>query len=156
MIALAENGSVPYPENMRVDNAHWSYFMPWNGEFTMPVNGSNDNTAADWDLIMNDDYIITLESMPDWENYIPMEIEDNKTVQALVYPTMVKDAVYVACPSESYSIYVTDIGGRLIHFIPAVNGTTAVSCGSWETGVYYLSVITRDGRKTFPIIRVKL
>ena len=155
MIALAENGSIPYPEKMQVDNANWSYFMPWNGEFTMPINGSNDNTAADWDLIMNDDYIITLENMPGWENYNPTEVEDNKAVQALVYPTRVKDAVYVICPDTRYSIYVTNVGGRLIHFFPAISETSTISCSDWDSGIYFISVITDNGQRTFPAIKVK-
>ena len=66
MIALSENGSVPYPENMKADGANWSYFMPWYREFV-----TQSNSAADWNKIMNDNYVITLESMPGWDKYNP-------------------------------------------------------------------------------------
>jgi Beta-mannanase len=70
MIALAENGSVPYPENLKADGASWSYFMPWYGKYT---NSSKHNVASDWNKIMNDSYVITLEGMPDWDSYTPSD-----------------------------------------------------------------------------------
>jgi mannan endo-1,4-beta-mannosidase len=148
MIALAENGSIPYPENIQIDNANWLYFMPWYGEYVR-----NDNTAADWHLIMNDDYIITLEDMPGWGNYIYTAVENNRAVRALVYPTVVKDTVYVVCSDFPYWVLVADAGGRLIHFAPAVSETTAISCGGWESGIYYISVINEAGKRTFRVIR---
>nr|AGS52097.1 mannan endo-1,4-beta-mannosidase [uncultured bacterium contig00029] len=66
MIALTENGSVPYPENLIDDGAGWSYFMPWYREWT---NSPTHNVASDWDKIMNHEYVITLEDMPGWNNY---------------------------------------------------------------------------------------
>jgi len=66
IIALSENGSVPYPSNMKADGAGWSYFMPWYGNFV-----TQSTPAAAWNTIMNDSYTITLESMPGWDNVIP-------------------------------------------------------------------------------------
>ena len=153
IITLSENGSVPYPDEMQTDNANWSYFMPWYGGYARPVSGSNDNIAADWKLIMNDDYIITLEDMPGWENYTYTGIRDNTIAQTLVYPTMVKDAVYVVCPDFPYSVLVVDAGGRLVYFAPAVSETTTISCSGWEKGVYYISVINSNEKRTFRVIR---
>jgi len=68
IITLSENGSVPYPSNMKADGAGWSYFMPWYGNFV-----TQSTPAAAWNTIMNDSYTITLESMPGWDNYNPNE-----------------------------------------------------------------------------------
>jgi len=70
IIALAECGSVPYPDSMAADGANWSYFMPWYGDYTMD-GWAHDNTAADWKSIMNNDYVITLDKMPGWANFVP-------------------------------------------------------------------------------------
>jgi len=67
IITLSENGSVPYPSNMKADGAGWSYFMPWYGNFV-----TTSTPAAAWNTIMNDDYTITLESMPGWDKYNPV------------------------------------------------------------------------------------
>jgi mannan endo-1,4-beta-mannosidase len=64
IIALAENGAIPYPDSLINDGAEWSFFMPWYGDFTTDVN-----TSADWNYIMNHNYVITLEGMPGWDNY---------------------------------------------------------------------------------------
>jgi mannan endo-1,4-beta-mannosidase len=68
IITLSENGSVPYPDDMKADGAGWSYFMPWYGDYTMD-GWAHDNTAADWKKIMKNDYVITLDKMPGWANY---------------------------------------------------------------------------------------
>nr|AMO13189.1 glycoside hydrolase [uncultured bacterium] len=72
MIALSENGSVPYPENLQADGASWSYFMPWYGDFVTQAN-----TAVDWNKIMNDSYVITLEDMLGWDSYNPSSSSGN-------------------------------------------------------------------------------
>jgi mannan endo-1,4-beta-mannosidase len=67
LITLSENGSVPFPDEMKTDGAGWSYFMPWYGDYTMD-GWAHDNTAADWKKIMNSDYVLTLDEMPGWQN----------------------------------------------------------------------------------------
>ncbi len=152
MITLAENGSVPYPAEMQADGADWLYFMPWYGDYTIPTGSLNDNTAADWNLIMNDDYVITLEDMPGWESY-GTKTEDNRaSVQATVYPTRVEDFLYVVCAEANYLISITDTAGRLVSLVPAA-GDTTISCNNWNPGVFYVSVITNNGRKTFPVVK---
>jgi mannan endo-1,4-beta-mannosidase len=73
MISLAECGSVPYPDSMQSDGAGWSYFMPWYGDYTMD-GWAHDNTAADWNSIMNNNYVITLDKMPGWANFVPSQV----------------------------------------------------------------------------------
>ena len=68
IVTLSENGSVPYPDEMKADGANWSWFMPWYGEYTLE-SWAHDNTAESWKAVMNNDYIITLEDMPGWDNY---------------------------------------------------------------------------------------
>jgi mannan endo-1,4-beta-mannosidase len=68
MVTLGENGSIPYPENLIEDNAGWSWFMPWYGEWTGINNNNTHNSTADWSRVMNHDYVITLEDMPGWRN----------------------------------------------------------------------------------------
>jgi len=82
------------------------------------------------------------------------DIKTNEaTILTTVYPTKVKDAVYVICPEPHYSISITDAVGRLISFIPAVSENTVISCSNWNQGIYYLSVITNNGKRTFPVVK---
>jgi mannan endo-1,4-beta-mannosidase len=73
IVALSENGSVPHPDSLVGDGAGWSYFMPWYGDYTMD-GWAHDNTAADWNSIMNNNYVITLDKMPGWNNFIPARV----------------------------------------------------------------------------------
>ena len=68
IVTLSENGSVPYPDEMKADGANWSWFMPWYGDYAME-GWANDNNAESWKTVMNNNYIITLEDMPGWDNY---------------------------------------------------------------------------------------
>ena len=68
IVTLSENGSVPYPDEMKADGANWSWFMPWYGDYAME-GWANDNTAESWNTVMNNSYTLTLEDMPGWDNY---------------------------------------------------------------------------------------
>ena len=78
LVTLAENGAVPYPENMDSDDAMWSWFMPWYGEY---VTDSKHNTVSDWNTIMNDSRVITLSDMGGWDNRT--KVYDTTTVGTL-------------------------------------------------------------------------
>ncbi|PWJ57074.1 MULTISPECIES: glycosyl hydrolase [unclassified Fibrobacter] len=68
IIALSENGSVPFPDEMKADGANWSWFMPWYGDYAMD-GWANDNTKETWKTVMSSDYVLTLEDMPGWDKY---------------------------------------------------------------------------------------
>jgi hypothetical protein len=66
MITLSENGPVPDPDNLVADNSHWSWFMPWYGDF---IRDGITNPLSHWQKVMNHDYVITLDEMPDLKSY---------------------------------------------------------------------------------------
>ena len=66
MITLSENGPVPDPDNLLNDKAHWSWFMPWYGNF---IRDGIKNPLTHWQKVMNHVYVITLDEMPDLKNY---------------------------------------------------------------------------------------
>ena len=78
LVTLAENGAVPYPENMATDKAMWSWFMPWYGDY---VTSDSHNKASDWNTIMNDSRVITLGDMSGWDNRT--KVYDTTTVGTL-------------------------------------------------------------------------
>ena len=66
LITLSENGSVPDPDNLVADKAYWSWFMPWYGDF---IRDNTWNPLTHWQKVMNHEYVITLDEMPDLKNY---------------------------------------------------------------------------------------
>jgi mannan endo-1,4-beta-mannosidase len=75
IVTLSENGSVPYPDEMKADGANWSWFMPWYGDYAME-SWANDNNKESWKTVMNNEYTLTLEDMPGWDKY---KIEEQHT-----------------------------------------------------------------------------
>ncbi len=62
LITLSECGSVPDPALMLEYGDTWSWFMPWNGDYTE----SNLHNGADWwKKFFSYDYVITRNKMPD-------------------------------------------------------------------------------------------
>lgn len=73
LITLSENGPVPDPDNLVSDNARWSWFMPWYGDF---VRDGIKNPLSHWQKVMNHDYVITRDEMPDLKNYPLSDVPD--------------------------------------------------------------------------------
>lgn len=83
IVTLSENGSVPYPDEMKADGAYWSWFMPWYGDYAME-GWANDNNAESWKKVMNDEYTLTLEDMPGWDKYQIVDIPDGKVTDHIL------------------------------------------------------------------------
>ena len=65
IITLSECGSVPDPALMKSSGDMWSWFMPWNGEFT---ESDAQNGATWWKKYFSYDYVITRDQMPSLKN----------------------------------------------------------------------------------------
>ena len=80
MICLSENGVIPDIDNCIEDNAMWSWFGVWGGEFTV----SNDKLSSKYTptdvykKVYKSDRVITLSEVPDLSNY-PLNNEETKT-----------------------------------------------------------------------------
>lgn len=152
IIALSENGSVPYPDSMQADGAHWSWFMPWYGDYTWE-SWANDNVAADWNIVMNHDFVLTLDEMPGWDNYSPSPVSTHSPASLEAPLVQLKEGqLNLSLPMSS------QVSLRLL----AVDGSQAVQvyqghldAGEWHwacpavhSGIYiaYLQV----GRQSFP------
>ncbi|MFT3752480.1 MAG: glycosyl hydrolase [Paludibacter sp.] len=61
MITLSECGSVPDPALMMEYGDTWSWFMPWNGDYT---ESASHNGATWWKKFFSYDYVITRDKMP--------------------------------------------------------------------------------------------
>ena len=61
IITLSECGSIPDPALMMEYGDTWSWFMPWNGDFT---RADKDNGAQWWIKLFGYDYVITRDKMP--------------------------------------------------------------------------------------------
>jgi len=61
LITLSECGSAPDPALMKEYGDTWSWFMPWNGDYT---ESDSHNGATWWKKFFSYDYVITRDKMP--------------------------------------------------------------------------------------------
>lgn len=127
IVTLSENGSVPYPDEMKADGANWSWFMPWYGDYAME-GWANDNNAESWKTVMNNDYIITLEDMPGWDKYEmqPTAIATSKKAAPAI--RLVGHDLQVNLSASTAQISIYDLqGNRVLAKKMSQNGTIALS-----------------------------
>ncbi|OWV14538.1 glycosyl hydrolase [Fibrobacter sp. UWB5] len=127
IVTLSENGSVPYPDEMKADGANWSWFMPWYGDYAME-GWANDNNAESWKTVMNNDYIITLEDMPGWDKYEmqPTAIATSKKAAPAI--RLVGHDLQVNLNASTAQISIYDLqGNRVLAKKMSQNGTIALS-----------------------------
>lgn len=61
LITLSECGSTPDPALMKEYGDTWSWFMPWNGDYT---ESDSHNGVTWWKKFFSYDYVITRDKMP--------------------------------------------------------------------------------------------
>ena len=145
IVTLSENGSVPYPDEMKADGANWSWFMPWYGDYAME-SWANDNNAESWKKVMNNDYTITLEDMPGWDKY---EIELPPTTGIKGYLATAKSAanlvivdknLQINVPGATAKVAIFDMQGHQV-MNRAINGANAsINLSGIAAGQYIVKV----------------
>lgn len=127
IVTLSENGSVPYPDEMKADGANWSWFMPWYGDYAME-GWANDNNAESWKTVMNNDYIITLEDMPGWDKYEMQTTVIATAKKATTTIQLVGRDLQVNLNASVAQISIYDLqGNRVLVRKMSQNGTIALS-----------------------------
>ncbi|MEK4272850.1 glycosyl hydrolase [Paenibacillus sp. FSL R7-0026] len=63
IIALAENGSIPDPKQMKEQDVHWSWFCTWTGGF---LRDGTHNDVAFLKKLYHSKEVITLDQLPKW------------------------------------------------------------------------------------------
>lgn len=127
IVTLSENGSVPYPDEMKADGANWSWFMPWYGDYAME-GWANDNNAESWKTVMNNNYIITLEDMPGWDNYEMQTTVVATSKKAASAIQLVGRDLQVNLNASTAQVSIYDLqGNRVLARKMSQNGTIALS-----------------------------
>ena len=148
IIALSENGSVPMPDSMKEDGAHWSWFMPWYGDYAMP-SWANDNTDESWNEVMNNEYTITLEDMPGWDKYVA-SVQKSAVKSLNVALHLQGNELHVNC-NRIANVTLFDLQGNrvLSKQVSASNGT--LNLEKLSRGSYMVRVQSGKNQQSLPI-----
>ncbi len=70
-VVLSENGCLADPDLMIRDNARWTWFCVWSGEFVVDGAELSEvyNEAVMWDKVYNHNTVLTLDELPDLTTY---------------------------------------------------------------------------------------
>jgi mannan endo-1,4-beta-mannosidase len=142
MIALSECGSCPDADNLVLDKAAWSWYMPWYGQF---VRESKYNSLQFWQKMFAHDYVLTLDEMPDLKTYEGVDhpvvgVAEHAGKQLSVYPTVTEDSVFIVSAQPIGVVQVTDRSGKVVlkQQIKGIRGTLVLS--SLPAGLYYVRI----------------
>jgi mannan endo-1,4-beta-mannosidase len=151
LVALSECGSSPDPDNLVKDDAKWSWFMPWNGDF---VRSATYNSLDFWKKAFGHDYVLTLDEMPSLKtcSVITSATEEQTGMQQslAVYPTHVKDFVTVKSTELVEKVAVYNLAGVLQLEQSVFAHQFDLSMSNLVSGAYFLKV---NGHKTVKLLK---
>lgn len=153
LITLSENGPVPDPDNLLIDHSSWSWFMTWYGDF---VHNPAINPLSHWQKVMNHNYVITLDEMPDLKNY-PLSIKniDYQSDNFRVFVTHPDEFLHIS-PADNvagYDFYVFDITGKSSFCKLKNTQNSSFSLSLFKPGVYIVSIVTSDGFQSYKVVK---
>jgi mannan endo-1,4-beta-mannosidase len=156
IITLSENGPVPFPANLKADEAYWSYFMTWNGQYVSNTGSSGDtyygNGQTSWRTVMTDPYTIRLTAaatnpplpgMPGWSNYA-------KT--ALATPVLsgnaTNNSITISWPKSTGGVTDESIAGGYYVYL---NGIQVAKLEASESPTYTFSGLLAETAYTIAV-----
>jgi mannan endo-1,4-beta-mannosidase len=150
MIALSECGSFPDPDNLVEDEAAWSWFMPWYGDF---VRQSRYNSLDLWKKTLAHDYVLTLDEMPNLKTYTTTSkiikiSQQDKTLK--VFPTAVSEELNIHSQEKTLEIAIYSVSGNLLKKYRFDASNVVISFGEFQAGVYFIKI---NSFKTVRIIK---
>ncbi|MGM0622086.1 MAG: glycosyl hydrolase [Bacteroidota bacterium] len=150
IVALTECGSIPDPDNLISDEAAWSYFMPWWGDF---VRDSKYNSVDFWNKLFDHEYVITLDEMPDLKSYETTSAEAEILLPAnnsfRVYPTIVTSELHIESDEPVNKVTVYNSSGQLLKKYQFSSAKTVLSFSAFSKGIYLIKVNNYQTVKIF-------
>jgi len=153
LITLSENGPVPDPDNLVTDKANWSWFMTWYGDF---VHDPAINSLSHWQKVMNHSYVITLDEMPDLQNYpLTLKTDEYQSDNFRVYISPSDGYLHVNPEDNTgrYDLNVFDISGRLLYSKLKNLQDISVSLSVLRPGIYIVRIVTSKGFQSYKVVR---
>lgn len=154
VITLSETGIIPDPDALDGEKARWSWFCVWAGDF---ITGGAKNELSHINMVYNHDYVITLDELPDFENYVSPDFPDeeveeetalsvSKNEMSIVYPNPTTDFIQLKDMGEPVLIDVFDVDGK--HLMHLWNDQQQqLDVRQLPSGIYILKIVGRSGPK---------
>lgn len=136
MVTISESGSFPDVDNLVRDGAGWSWFMPWNGDFT---RSAKYNSLDLWKKMFASDYVLTLDEMPNLKTYVSPPITGMANPgknNFKVFPTYFDELLHIQTEEITGSISVYNQLGICIKSVKSETGKSVISLAGFSSGMY--------------------
>lgn len=149
MLAISECGSFPDPDNLVNDEAAWSFFMPWNGDF---VRDEYYNPISLWKKALTHDYVLTLDEMPDLRNYEKQKTNNVYQIGSAtkVFPTQINNLINISKAEAIGQMRIFNSNGQIVLEAFSIAPNYTINTSILPKGIYYLQV---SGNEVFKIIK---
>lgn len=152
LVTLSEVGSFPDPDNLVKDDAKWSWFMPWNGDF---VRSATYNSLDFWKKTFAHDYVLTLDEMPNIKTCVVTGNEDEAVIEkqdnsVIAYPSIVKEYVTLRSNEKIQTVSLFTATGVLLEELRLEGLEVRVPMEKLKSGAYILKV---NGTKTVKVLK---
>jgi mannan endo-1,4-beta-mannosidase len=143
MITESECGSFPDVDNLIKDDADWSWYMVWNGDFT---RSATYNSLDLWKKMFASDYVITLDEMPNLKTYVT-EVKINKQSAFSVFPTVFSEQINIQSAELIQTVTIFNQLGMPVKQIKLQSNNAVISLSSLPSGIYLLKADAHDAVK---------
>lgn len=154
VITLSETGTIPDPDALETEKSRWSWFCVWAGDF---ITGGVKNEVTHINHVYNHEYVITLDELPDFSNYVSPDFPDEEVeidtplhheqvVSWAVYPNPTQDFIQLGAFSEPLLADVFDTEGKLIMHQWVQSGEY-LDVSRLTSGLYLLKLTGKSGPK---------
>jgi mannan endo-1,4-beta-mannosidase len=146
MVTISESGSFPDVDNLIMDGAGWSWFMPWYGGF---VTDSKYNSLDLWKKMFASDYVLTLDEMPNLKTYTATSLIQNKINYLQIYPTYFDETINIRSDKLIQTVSVYNQLGIPIKTMKPETGATIISLAGFPSGMYLVKADDESAEKVF-------
>jgi len=170
IIALSENGPIPDPERLFLEEAAWSWFCTWSGGF---ITNGVTNTSAHINHVFNHEYTITLDEIDSLDSIVVRlekrreQLEDEEPVVGIgetaesigVFPNPLKgdhDELLITNCCDVIMYELIDVHGRMIlrHDMKYSAEQQHINVEGLSPGIYFLKVRTDVMIRSFRILKL--
>ncbi|MEQ8471770.1 MAG: glycosyl hydrolase [Marinoscillum sp.] len=146
VISLSETGTIPDPDALADQQARWSWFMVWSGDF---IIGGGKNDLDHIIKVYQHEYVITLDELPDFSNYQSPEFPDDvlstdKLVapSVRVFPNPTAGLVYIDLKKTTANhIMLYDLKGKQMHVdVVKTKDQCVIDLSSLPKGTYIIAI----------------
>ncbi|MFA9388448.1 MAG: glycosyl hydrolase [Prolixibacteraceae bacterium] len=149
LLTMSENGTIPDPDQLFTQEAYWSYFCTWVGDF---ISDGEYNTAAHINSVFNHENITTADELPDsWDTFVGINELNLSTgfKDVQFFPVPFSDQLNFRISDEwPQSISIMDPSGKIIRTIlqSEMQDSFSVSMKAQPSGIYLIQI--QDENKT--------